>query len=235
MLKLRPLEVLVLIRSLASVLIVASSFVLVTGQTPDAQKGDADKAAKTSGGMGRGKLRDLPFPAGVDLKFLIMELARDLDLNVLFDVESFRGPRRTFIDLKNVTAAAALDYLLLQEQLFFEEAGPRTILVATRYKGTSIPQIGVGITLLTEQLAQYFGVEGGILINHVRPDSPAAKVGLKAGDVMVEIDGVAVKGTMGLIGAINDKNESAVSLTIVRDHKRRTISLTLQKGIQSVL
>jgi membrane-associated protease RseP (regulator of RpoE activity) len=229
------LEVLVLIRSLAFSLIVASAFLLVTGQTPEAQKKDPDKAAKTSIAGETGRLRDIPFPAGVDLKFLIKELARELDLNVLFDVESFRGPRRTFIDLRNVTAAAALDYVFLQEELFFEEAGPNTILVATRYKGTSIPQIGVGITWLTEQLAQYFGVAGGILINNVRDASPASKAGLKAGDVIVEIDGVVVGGPLGIVNAVNDKKTGDVMLTIVRDHKRKTISLTLQKGIQSVL
>lgn len=78
------------------------------------------------------KLRDVPFPSGVDLQFIIKELARDLDLNVLFDVETFRTQtaRKTAIDLKNVTAARALDYIFLQEGLFFQKVGPRTILVA---------------------------------------------------------------------------------------------------------
>jgi general secretion pathway protein D len=87
------------------------------------------------------KLRDLPFPAGVDLQFIIKELARDLDLNVLFDVESFRTPRKTFIDLKNVTAARALDYIFLQEGLFFQKVGPRTILVATQAQRTKFQQL----------------------------------------------------------------------------------------------
>ena len=38
------------------------------------------------------KLRDLPFPNGVDLQFIIKELARDLDLNVLFESVTFRQP-----------------------------------------------------------------------------------------------------------------------------------------------
>ncbi len=76
------------------------------------------------------KLRDVPFPSGVDLQFLITELARDLDLNVLFDTQSFRSPKRIKIELKNVTAAKALDYIFLQEGLFFEKVGPRTIIIA---------------------------------------------------------------------------------------------------------
>ncbi len=78
-------------------------------------------------------LRDVPFPNPVDLQWLIKELAKDLDLNVLFDVGTFRAGvpgRKVSIELKKVTAAKALDYLFLQENLFFQKVGPRTILVA---------------------------------------------------------------------------------------------------------
>ncbi len=75
-------------------------------------------------------LTDVPFPSGVDLQYIVRKLAKDLDLNVLFDTASFRSPRRIKIELKNVTAAKALDYIFLQESLFFEKVGPRTILVA---------------------------------------------------------------------------------------------------------
>jgi len=76
------------------------------------------------------KLRDVPFPSGVDLEYIIKELAQDLDLNVLFDEMSFRQARKVKIELKNVTAAKALDYIFLQMNLFFQKVGPRTILVA---------------------------------------------------------------------------------------------------------
>ncbi len=87
------------------------------------------------------KLRDIPFPSGVDLQFIIKELAKDLDLNVLFDVESFRVKRNTNIELKNVTAARALDYIFLQEGLFFQKVGPRTILVATQQQRQKFQQL----------------------------------------------------------------------------------------------
>ncbi|QQS42458.1 MAG: hypothetical protein IPM63_05845 [Acidobacteriota bacterium] len=76
------------------------------------------------------KLRDLPFPSGIDLQRIVRDLARDLDLNVLFDSQSRLDNRRVAIELKNVTAAQALDAIFLQEGLFFEKVGPRTIIVA---------------------------------------------------------------------------------------------------------
>ncbi len=88
------------------------------------------------------KLRDLPFPSGVDIQFIIKELAKDLDLNVLFDQESFRQPgRKTYIDLKNVTAARALDYIFLQEGLFFQKVGPRTIIIANQTQRQKFQQL----------------------------------------------------------------------------------------------
>jgi len=88
------------------------------------------------------KLRDLRFPNGVDLQAIIKELAQDLDLNVLFDNESFRtAGRKTTIDLKNVTAARALDYIFMQEGLFFQKVGPRTILVAAQAQRTKFQQL----------------------------------------------------------------------------------------------
>ncbi|HQU84449.1 MAG TPA: hypothetical protein PKY59_15030, partial [Pyrinomonadaceae bacterium] len=59
------------------------------------------------------KLRDVPFPSGVDLQFIVKELAKDLDLNVLFDFQSRFDQRKVKIELKNVTAAKALDYIFL--------------------------------------------------------------------------------------------------------------------------
>jgi general secretion pathway protein D len=89
------------------------------------------------------KLRDVPFPGGVDLQFIIKELAKDLDLNVLFEGESFRSvqDRKIKIELKNVTAAKALDYIFLQEGLFFQKVGPRTIIVAQQTRRQNFQQL----------------------------------------------------------------------------------------------
>lgn len=88
------------------------------------------------------KLRDLPFPSGIELTFIIKELAKELELNVLFDAESrLGGGRKVAIDLKNVTSARALDYIFLQESLFFQKVGPRTILVASNNRRVNFQQL----------------------------------------------------------------------------------------------
>jgi membrane-associated protease RseP (regulator of RpoE activity) len=87
-------------------------------------------------------------------------------------------------------------------------------------------QIGVGVMLLSKQLSTHFGVDSGVLISEVRDGSPAAKAGLKAGDIIVEADGKAVKDNFDLIRAIGEKKEGDVTLTFIRDGKRQTLSVT---------
>ena len=125
------------------------------------------------------------------------------------------------------SATEAINYILLQEGLNSEDVGPRTILVSSRIRGTSIPKIGVGITHLTPQLAEYFGVEGGLLINSVRPDSAGSKAGLKAGDVIVGIGDEPVRGGLGLIRSIDDRKDSEFTLRVVRDRKNQSVSMRL--------
>lgn len=89
-------------------------------------------------------------------------------------------------------------------------------------------QIGISVSRLTKQLGDYFGItEGkGLLINNVRENSPAAKSGLKAGDVIVEVDGKEINENVDLIRALKDKKEGDISLTIIRDRNRQIIRVT---------
>ncbi len=86
-------------------------------------------------------LRSVPFPSGIPLQQIVKDLAKSLDLNVLFDVESRLEGRIVRIDLQAVTAAKALDYIFLQENLFFQRVGPRTILVASGNRRANFQQL----------------------------------------------------------------------------------------------
>ena len=87
-------------------------------------------------------LRDVgPYPAGIKLITIVRDLARSLDLNVLYDTQSRLETRDLKIELKDVTAAKALDYIFLQENLFFQKVGPRTILVADGNRRQNFQQL----------------------------------------------------------------------------------------------
>jgi serine protease Do len=93
-------------------------------------------------------------------------------------------------------------------------------------------RIGVSTSALTEQLADYFGVPDrrGVLVTSVSKNGPAAKAGVKAGDVIIEVDGEKVSAAGELSRAISRKDAGEVTLTIVRDKNRRSVRVTPEKS-----
>jgi serine protease Do len=89
-------------------------------------------------------------------------------------------------------------------------------------------RLGLSYEELGDQLAGYFKVEGGVLVTEVREDSPAARAGIKAGDVIVRAGGKAVKDGGDLREAIRDGAAgSALTLGIQREGRAMDLAVTL--------
>jgi serine protease Do len=94
--------------------------------------------------------------------------------------------------------------------------------------GTARGRLGVQIESLSPQLAEYFGVkDGGVLVSSVTEDSPAAKAGLVAGDVITAIDGDRVRTYDDLVGKLRNTS-GEVMVGIVRDKKESTLKATIE-------
>src|SRR5687767_4084459 len=76
-----------------------------------------------------------------DLKSYIRTLAEQLNLNVVFDRQSFVQPRSTELNLRDVSTSQALDHLFIQEGLFFQKLSRRTILVADQTRRPQYQQL----------------------------------------------------------------------------------------------
>ncbi|MBV9926657.1 MAG: hypothetical protein JOZ96_16680 [Acidobacteria bacterium] len=74
-----------------------------------------------------------------DVEKFIRYLARQLRINVVFDRDFPR--REVSVDLIDVTAAQALDYIFLTQGLFFQKLSARTILVADQLKRPQYQQL----------------------------------------------------------------------------------------------
>ncbi len=95
------------------------------------------------------------------------------------------------------------------------------------------PGARLGATLheLTPQLATYFGAKNGVLVASVADDSPAARGGLKAGDVISSVNGQGVTSPGDLTRALRRADSSAdVTLTIVRDRTETSVTVKLDDG-----
>ncbi len=88
--------------------------------------------------------------------------------------------------------------------------------------------IGVMLMELSEQLGEYFGVSGsgGVLISEVEEDSPAMKAGLKAGDVIIAVDGDEVDDAASVQKIIRKRDEGdKVDITVIRNRRKEKISV----------
>ncbi len=90
--------------------------------------------------------------------------------------------------------------------------------------------LGVQIQDLTPELAKSFHLENdhGVLVTHVFPGSPAAKAGLKQGDVITVFNGKRIKNAFDIsrMVAATPPNSKA-TLTIVRNGKEAMLPVTL--------
>lgn len=90
--------------------------------------------------------------------------------------------------------------------------------------------LGVFIQPLTPDLAKAFSTpdQSGALVSGVSADSPAAKVGLKEGDVIVEFNGKKVEDNRQLrLMVAQCAPGTKASLKVIRDGKPRLFSVTL--------
>jgi len=92
------------------------------------------------------------------------------------------------------------------------------------------PRMGVRYQEISGQLARYFRLphERGLLVTHVDEGSPAEKAGLKAGDVVLAIDGKDVRDAGDLRHRVASAEDGDVKLQVQRDGKALDITVTLR-------
>ena len=91
-------------------------------------------------------------------------------------------------------------------------------------------QLGVSIQPMTPELASKFGLSDvqGALVNSVIPNGPAAKAGLRQGDVIVDFNGAAVTDGNTLRNHVaSTAPGTKVNLGIFRDHQKQQIQATV--------
>lgn len=94
------------------------------------------------------------------------------------------------------------------------------------------PILGVNAEDITGQLGSYFGAPNGsgVLIREVRTDTPAAKAGLKAGDVIIKVDDKPVSMLSELREQLRDKSDAkTVNLTVLRKGSEMTLPVAIEK------
>ena len=91
-------------------------------------------------------------------------------------------------------------------------------------------RLGVGIQELNSSLADSFGLDKvqGALVNSVEKGSPADKAGVKAGDVILKLNGNAIAASYELPALVSEiKPGAKARLEVWRDGKARNLDVTV--------
>lgn len=90
--------------------------------------------------------------------------------------------------------------------------------------------IGVNIQDLDSKLQKIYGISYGAIIVNVAPQSPAAKGGMKNGDVVIAVNGKKIHDSAELKNMIGEGSpQSQMEFTIIRDKKEIKIVAQLEK------
>jgi serine protease Do len=118
------------------------------------------------------------------------------------------------------------DHVLRDFNFNFDQNFDRNLL--RRAPAFGGPTLGVTVTALTSQLAEYFGVKDGALVTAVQSGSPAADAGLKAGDVITAIAGRSVSTASDIAeGLRRAESGDGVDLSITRERKTLMLKATI--------
>ena len=94
---------------------------------------------------------------------------------------------------------------------------------------------GLMVENLTPQLGDFLGAKNGqgVLVRSVEKGSRAEKAGFHAGDVIVRVNGEAINDSGDFNRAVRSRKETTVKVSIIREKKEQTLTLTLPERKQS--
>jgi serine protease Do len=173
-------------------------------------------------------------PEGRTVKTAVLRDGKRVDLSVTPESGSHAGRRieREFEGPSaDLFAGRPGDDMMgpAERKFFYDMRPPRGGPDAWALLSPRRGRLGVAIEELTPQLAEYFGAKDGVLVTTVEPDTPAAKAGLKAGDVITTINGKPVNSGGELIEAVQSADDQAeLTVGFVRDKKPATAKATLE-------
>jgi serine protease Do len=136
----------------------------------------------------------------------------------------------------SVVLLSALALAAIPSHIAAQESGDRIVIPVPPAQDMIVESdrgagwLGVTISEVSADKAKEskLSTAQGVLVEQIDPNGPAAKAGVKAGDIITEFNGQRLEGTMGFRRMVRETPEGrAVKLTIWRDGRSQTLSAEL--------
>jgi S1-C subfamily serine protease len=159
-------------------------------------------------------------PVGRTVELVVSREGKRMTLNAKIDSRDVRSSERR-IELPPFDVPGP-NQQFYQFRIPDRPDNPRRIGPADR------PRLGITVQPLTEQMGEYLGVPGkrGVLVMSVGADSPSVGK-IKAGDVIVSIEGKPVENPEDLTRSVRAKSAGQITLKVIRDKKEIPITVNL--------
>ena len=157
-------------------------------------------------------------PAGRSIRLGVLRAGREIEVSVKM------GERASLVNVVRATRLTPVARVRVRPEV-------------ARVHARDGVHLGAQLQSMTKQLAEYFGLSkrSGALVVFVFADSPAAKAGLKAGDVILSVGGETVENPMDVRRILATKSEGSIEVKLLRDKQEQTLGVHLEKGTSSWL
>ena len=158
-------------------------------------------------------------PAGREVKLLVLRAGSQIDVTVTIGTRKKARSGLVVCEGGESDCEVRLPSFRWRfPRLDIEIPRPR-ISVHSRYLGAELESI-------EGQLAEYFGVDEGVLVRAVEANTPGERAGLRAGDVIVSVDGKAAGSSGDVRSAIRSAAASReIPLEIMRRRSKQTLTM----------
>jgi serine protease Do len=95
-----------------------------------------------------------------------------------------------------------------------------------------MPRLGISGEEVGSQLGEFFGVpdKQGVLVREVSGGSAAEKAGIKAGDVIIKVDGKRVQDMSDIRDAVRDNQGKSFPVVVIRSKHETTLTVKIEKA-----
>ena len=162
-------------------------------------------------------------PVGREVKLAVLRAGSEIDVTVTIGTRKKASSRFFFCDGDDEDCEVRVPGFNWRfPRIDIEIPRPR-ITMRSRYLGAELEPID-------GQLADYFGVEEGVLVRTVESNTPGERAGLKAGDVIVSVAGKSVDSTGDVRGAIRSADtREEIPLEIMRRRSKQTLKMEARR------